>query len=80
MWPIVDEQLERALALKPTHLSFNGGGNDMLRPRTSLAAIVEAFDRVRARCAQAWRPCSAWQDALPRKPAVSILALHWGHG
>ena len=33
-WPIVDEQLEPALALKPTHLSFNGGGNDMIRPRT----------------------------------------------
>lgn len=52
VWPIVDEQLEPALALKPTHLSFNGGGNDMLRPRTSIAAIVEAFDRVRLRCAQ----------------------------
>ena len=33
VWPIVEEQLEPALALKPTHLSFNGGGNDMLRPR-----------------------------------------------
>lgn len=50
IWPIVDEQLEPALALKPTHLSFNGGGNDMLRPRTSVARIVEAFHRVIQRC------------------------------
>lgn len=48
--PIVDEQLEPALALKPTHLSFNGGGNDMLRPRTSIAHIVGAFEQVLRRC------------------------------
>ncbi|TDN92988.1 SGNH/GDSL hydrolase family protein [Microbacterium sp. BK668] len=50
VWPIVDEQLEPALALKPTHLSFNGGGNDMLRPRTSISHVVAAFDRVLQRC------------------------------
>jgi len=48
--PIVDEQLEPALALKPTHLSFNGGGNDMLRPRTDVAWIVDAFEQVLRRC------------------------------
>ncbi|WP_083990654.1 SGNH/GDSL hydrolase family protein [Microbacterium arborescens] len=48
--PIVDEQLEAALALRPTHLSFNGGGNDMLRPRTSIAHIVDAFAQVLRRC------------------------------
>lgn len=50
VWPIVEEQLEPALALKPTHLSFNGGGNDMLRPRTRIAHIVEAFAHVIRRC------------------------------
>jgi lysophospholipase L1-like esterase len=50
VWPIVEEQLEPALALKPTHLSFNGGGNDMLRPRTSVAKVVEAFIHVLRRC------------------------------
>lgn len=50
VWPIVEQQLEPALALKPTHLSFNGGGNDMLRPRTSVAHVVAAFDRVLERC------------------------------
>ncbi|GAA5027643.1 SGNH/GDSL hydrolase family protein [Microbacterium fluvii] len=49
-WPIVEQQLEPALALKPTHLSFNGGGNDMLRPRTTIAHIVDAFSRVLQRC------------------------------
>lgn len=48
--PIVEEQLEPALALKPTHLSFNGGGNDMLRPRTSLSSVVDAFVHVLERC------------------------------
>jgi lysophospholipase L1-like esterase len=48
--PIVDEQLEPALALRPTHLSFNGGGNDMLRPRTSIATVVASFARVLQRC------------------------------
>ncbi len=49
-WPIIEQQLEPALALKPTHLSFNGGGNDMIRPRTSIAHVVEAFSRVIERC------------------------------
>lgn len=49
-WPIVDEQLERALALEPTHLSFNGGGNDMLRPRADIEHIADAFSRVLRRC------------------------------
>ena len=48
--PIVAEQLEPALALKPTHLSFNGGGNDMLRPRTPLTAITGLFEHVLRRC------------------------------
>ncbi|WP_295778565.1 SGNH/GDSL hydrolase family protein [uncultured Microbacterium sp.] len=50
IWPIVAQQLEPALALKPTHLSFNGGGNDMLRPRTSIGHIADAFSRVLRRC------------------------------
>lgn len=50
VWPIVEQQLEPALALKPTHLSFNGGGNDMLRPRTSISHVVDAFSHVLRRC------------------------------
>lgn len=48
--PIVQEQLEPALALKPTHLSFNGGGNDMLRPRADIGSIADEYLRVLERC------------------------------
>jgi lysophospholipase L1-like esterase len=50
VWPIVREQLEPALALRPTHLSFNGGGNDMLRPRADIPHIADAFTQVLRRC------------------------------
>lgn len=49
-WSIIEEQLEPALALRPTHLSFNGGGNDMLRPRTNVEHIADTFSRVLRRC------------------------------
>ncbi len=49
-WPIVEQQLEPALALRPTHLSFNGGGNDMLRPRGDIEHIADSFTRVLRRC------------------------------
>lgn len=41
--PIVDEQLEAAIALKPEAISFNGGGNDMLRPRMPEELVAERF-------------------------------------
>lgn len=49
-WPIVEQQLEPALALQPTHLSFNAGGNDMLRPNADIEHIADAFTRVLRRC------------------------------
>jgi lysophospholipase L1-like esterase len=49
-WPVVEEQLEQALALHPSHLSFNAGGNDMLRPRADIEHIADAFSRVLRRC------------------------------
>ncbi|MFF2277773.1 SGNH/GDSL hydrolase family protein [Agromyces sp. NPDC058126] len=49
--PIIDEQLDAAIALKPELLSFNGGGNDMLRPRMDEQATAirfrEAIHRIR---------------------------------
>ncbi|MCB0878427.1 MAG: SGNH/GDSL hydrolase family protein [Thermoleophilia bacterium] len=47
---IVEEQLEAALALEPTHLSLNGGGNDMLRPRADLDRIIALAEHVVDRC------------------------------
>ena len=53
--PIVADQLEAALALDPppTHLTFNGGGNDMMRPGFSDERMGELLTRVLDRCAQA---------------------------
>jgi lysophospholipase L1-like esterase len=48
--PIVEQQLEPALALRPTHLSFNGGGNDILRPRADVDRIAGLFAHVLKRC------------------------------
>lgn len=49
--PIIDEQLESALALGAEMLTFNGGGNDIMRPRVSIDWVVErtmdVLDRVR---------------------------------
>ncbi len=48
--PILREQLPAALALHPTHLTLNGGGNDMLRPRLDA-------DRLLAQMESAVRSC-----------------------
>jgi lysophospholipase L1-like esterase len=42
--PIVAEQLDAALALAPALLSINGGGNDILRPRVSIASIADRLE------------------------------------
>ena len=50
--PIVGAQLEAGIALRPELLSLNGGGNDIMRPRVSIAAItgqlVDAAERAAA--------------------------------
>ncbi|MGK0715292.1 SGNH/GDSL hydrolase family protein [Leucobacter sp. W1153] len=51
--PIIGEQLEAALALGPTLVSFNGGGNDMLRPGTDIPWIVAETERALARIREA---------------------------
>ncbi len=51
---IVTEQLDAALALEPTptHLTFNGGGNDMLRPGFTDERMAALASRVLDRCAE----------------------------
>ena len=51
--PIIGEQLEAALALEPTLVSFNGGGNDMLRPGTDVPWIVAETERALIRIREA---------------------------
>ncbi len=47
--PIIDEQLDPALALRPDLLTFAGGGNDMLRPRADLPSLLRLIDLTVAR-------------------------------
>ncbi|WP_237208137.1 SGNH/GDSL hydrolase family protein [Rothia nasimurium] len=42
--PIIDEQLEPALALKPNLVSLIGGGNDSLRPGFDVDALASRYD------------------------------------
>jgi lysophospholipase L1-like esterase len=53
--PIATEQLDAALALDPPPdvLTFNGGGNDMLRSGWDAAVIAGLVDRVARRTAEA---------------------------
>ena len=39
--PIVGEQLDAAIALRPQLMSINGGGNDIMRPRVSIDDVAE---------------------------------------
>ena len=52
---IAGAQLDAALALDPppTHVTFNGGGNDMLRPGYSDERMITLFRRVLEACAEA---------------------------
>jgi len=47
--PLIAEQLEPALAMKPELVSINGGGNDIMRPRVAIADVarmlMDATDR-----------------------------------
>lgn len=42
---IVDEQVPRALEIKPDLVSFVGGGNDCLRPKTDIDALASKVER-----------------------------------
>ncbi|MFW0181821.1 SGNH/GDSL hydrolase family protein [Rothia sp. CCM 9417] len=42
--PIIEEQLEPALELKPNLVSLIGGGNDSLRPGFDVDALIQHYD------------------------------------
>ncbi len=46
---IIDEQLDRALDMRPDLVTFAGGGNDMLRPRADLVNLRRLLDLTIAR-------------------------------
>lgn len=49
--PILDEQLEPALALEPDLVTIYAGANDILRPRVDIDAIVARYDAALGRLA-----------------------------
>lgn len=53
--PIVTDQLDAALTLKPTAdlLTLNGGGNDMLRPGVRLDDLLALTEQAIRRCVEA---------------------------
>lgn len=51
--PIVGEQLEPALALEPTLISYNGGGNDIMRRQVDMTALMDLSRHVVRRCQEA---------------------------
>ncbi|MFI5932182.1 SGNH/GDSL hydrolase family protein [Actinoplanes sp. NPDC051494] len=53
--PIVDDQVETALALSPppTLMTLNGGGNDMMRPGSDMPQLVGLLDRAIKRVTEA---------------------------
>lgn len=51
--PIVAGQVDAALALSPQLMSINGGGNDIMRPRVSIASITDQLDAAVDRAAAA---------------------------
>ncbi|WP_258368799.1 SGNH/GDSL hydrolase family protein [Curtobacterium sp. MCBD17_013] len=42
--PLLDEQLEPAIALRPDLLSISGGNNDLIRARVSVAAVTARLE------------------------------------
>ncbi|WP_129358895.1 MULTISPECIES: SGNH/GDSL hydrolase family protein [Micrococcaceae] len=44
MGPILDEQIEAALALEPTLVSIYGGGNDILRPNVDVDELMVGYE------------------------------------
>lgn len=46
---VVDDQLDAALALRPTHISFCAGGNDLLSLRADVTGIAERYERALVR-------------------------------
>jgi lysophospholipase L1-like esterase len=50
--PIVTTQLDAALALSPTLMTLNGGGNDMLRPKADVGRLMALTERAVRACAE----------------------------
>lgn len=79
--PIIDEQLEPALALEPDLVTLNGGGNDMMRPRVDARNLQRLVDLTVARLTDAGTTVLLVTGADPSDhlPMGSKLRGHGDH-
>ncbi|GAA5160307.1 SGNH hydrolase [Ornithinimicrobium tianjinense] len=86
---ILQEQLDAALALRPDLVSFSAGGNDVLRPRVSMDAVMDKLEagveRIRATGADVLlftAPNVAWAPLVNRvhPRMVEYTAELWAIG
>jgi len=74
--PIVSEQLDAAIALRPALLSLNGGGNDILRPRVAIGSIADQLEAAVDRAAASGAHVMLASGANPTRhiPLGSLVA------
>lgn len=73
---IVDEQLDAALALGPTLVSFHAGGNDLLAARLDLGKLIRRFEAAVARIAGSGTQVLLFTEYnVPLSPVLEPLKL-----
>lgn len=65
--PIVAEQLDPAIALRPELLTINGGGNDIMRPKVSVASTADRLVAAAERATAAGIPVALVSGADPTR-------------
>lgn len=71
--PVLAEQLEPALALRPDLVTLYAGANDILRPRVDLDALAGAYDDAVARLARTGARVLVWTAFDPGGSATYRL-------
>lgn len=63
---VVDDQLEPALALRPTHISFCAGGNDLLALRADVDGIADRYEQALRRLVDSGAEVVAFTTFVPQ--------------
>ncbi|NLU81903.1 SGNH/GDSL hydrolase family protein [Rhodococcus sp. HNM0569] len=58
--PILDEQIEPALAMNPDLVTIYAGGNDLMRPKVDVDALVARYDAAIGRLARGGATVALW--------------------
>ncbi len=74
--PIIDEQLDPALELHPDLVTFAGGGNDMLRPRSDVRSLIRLIDLTTARLVDSGCNRGAVHRARPVRRSAARPPYH----